>query len=97
MRKYQKIWERLKDKRTCFVEVHKLISSRVVKAVIKEKDNDAAFKLANSLDKPVIAIKRILLVDRKTVRLEFTLKQRYGLVPLQSPEKVQLEPESVGL
>jgi hypothetical protein len=97
MRKYQKIWELIKDNKHCYVEVHSLIASRVVKAVIKEKDGDVGFKLANPLDKPYLAIERITLARKELVRLEFRLKQRYGLVPLQRPEVVQLQPEEIDL
>ena len=97
MRKYQKIWELIKDNKRCCVEVHRLIAARVIKAVIKEKDGDVGYKLANPLDKPYLTIDRIQLANKSLVRLEFSLKQRYGIVPLQKPEAVQLQPEEVGL
>lgn len=98
MRKYQKIWELLKDRKACCVEVHRLIAPRVVKAVIKEKDADKAFKLVNPLERPYLAIERIALVDGKHIRLQFTLKQRYGLADIVKPGKaVNLTPEEVGL
>jgi len=83
MRKYQQIWEKLKDRYICNVEVHKLIAARVVKAVIKEKNNDVAFKLANSHDKLYLAIQRLRLADGKHIRIEFRLKKRYGLEDVQ--------------
>lgn len=79
MRKYQGIWERLKERNSCTVEVHRLIVARVVKAVIKEKNNDVAFKMANPLDKLYLSIRRIKLADGRNYRIEFKLKQRYGL------------------
>lgn len=82
MRKYEGIWHKLKHEYKCTLQVHKLIVARVVKAVIKEKDKDLAFKMANDKDKLYLAIKRIELADKKHVRIEFRLKQRYGLVPI---------------
>lgn len=81
-RKYQQIWQRLKSSKdlTCTVQVHRLIVARVVKAVIKEKDMDAAFKIANEKSPLRLAVERISLADGKHVRIEFKLKQRYGLV-----------------
>lgn len=75
-RKYQPVWNRLKESvnNTCFVQVHKLIVARVVKAVIKEKDKDLVFKMANDKNPCRLAIKRIPLSDGKHIRVEFTLK-----------------------
>jgi hypothetical protein len=81
-RRYEPIWERIKSQHFCAIEVHKLIVSRTVKAVIKEKDRDVAFKMANDKDKLFLAIKRIELADKKHIRIEFRLKQRYGLLPI---------------
>jgi hypothetical protein len=67
-----------------------LIVSRVVKAVIKEKDTDVAFKMANPLDKPYLSMQYDELVDGKTVLITFRLKQRYGLVSLKQPEEIEL-------
>lgn len=79
-RKYQAIWQRLKNSSTlaCTVEVHRLIVARVVKAVIKEKDMDVAFKLANEKSPLRLTVERIPLADKRHVRIEFKLKQRYG-------------------
>jgi hypothetical protein len=82
LRKYETIWRELKIKQKCTVQVHKLIVSRVIKGVIKEKDLDVSYKMANDKDKLYLAIKRIPLADNKHVRIEFRLKQRYGLVTI---------------
>lgn len=89
MRKYQPLWNRLKESVThvCTVEVHRLIVARVVKAVIKEKDMDSIFKMANEKNPVRLAIKRIPLADRKHVRIEFSLVARYGL------DEIRKEPE----
>jgi hypothetical protein len=55
----------------------------VVKAVIKEKNEDTAFKIANEISPLKLTIKRIALADKRHVRLEFKLKQRYGLVAIK--------------
>lgn len=78
MRKYQPLWDRLKEsvEHKCTVQVHRLIVARVVKAVIKEKDMDVAFKMANERN-PVRLVKRVLeLADKKHCRIEFQLVSR---------------------
>lgn len=44
MRKYQPIWEQIKQKGSCKVAVPKPLHRRVIRGVIKEKDEDIAFK-----------------------------------------------------
>lgn len=87
-RKYQPLWERLKESPdyTLFVQVHRLIVARVVKAVIKEKDLDLAFKLANKHNPVRLAVETKELADKKHVRIEFRLKSR-GL------DDIRKEPE----
>lgn len=92
MRKYQPLWDKLKNSKDhkCIVEVHRLITSRVVKAVIKEKDQDLAFKMANEKN-PVRLVKKIIpLADGKHVRIEFQLKATYGLDVIRKPEEIEL-------
>lgn len=86
MRKYQPLWIKLKDSQIhkCTVQVHRLIVARVVKAVIKEKDMDLGFKLANESNPVRLAVKRIPLADKKHVRIEFELKPRYGLADIRN-------------
>lgn len=45
IRKYQPIWQVLKDKSICEVAAHTNLHRRIIKAVIKEKYNDLKFKL----------------------------------------------------
>lgn len=80
-RKYQELWDKIKssESHTCTVEVHRLIVARVTKAVIKEKNQDTAFKMANEKNPVDLKIKRIKLADNKHFRIEFRLKPRYGL------------------
>jgi len=87
-RKYQPVWVRLKESKNhiCVVEVHRLIVARVVKAVIKEKDMDLAFKMANEHNPVRLAVRRIPLAGGKQVRIEFELKSR-GL------DEIRKEPE----
>lgn len=82
-RKYEPIWNNIKKDGSCNVQVHKLISGRTVKAVIKEKNQDLAFKMANDRDKLFLSIRRIKLADNKHIRIEFKLKQTYGLVDVK--------------
>jgi hypothetical protein len=76
-RKYQALWDRIKnsESHTCTVEVHRLIVARVVKAVIKEKDVDTVFKMANEKNPAQLAIKRIPLADKKHIRIEFRAQE----------------------
>jgi len=62
------------------------VAARVVKAVIKEKDQDTVFKMANESNPVRLAIKRIALADDKHIRLEFSLVSR-GL------DDIRTEPE----
>jgi hypothetical protein len=93
-RKYQPLWDRLKDSskgHRCTVQVHKFLISRVIKAVIKEKNMDLAFKMANEKN-PARLVKRIIaLADNKHVRIEFELKCTHGLADIKS----ELELEDV--
>ena len=91
-RKYQAIWERLKRSQACAVGVHKAIVARVIKAVIKEKYNDTAFRLANANSAELIRlrIKKIKLGDGKHTRVEFRLTQRFGLEDIKTIEEIEL-------
>jgi hypothetical protein len=75
MREYQPIWDRIKrrDKVTIQVPAAWLIS-RVVKAVIKEKDMDIAFKAINR-EKFRLRVVR----EPEKLRVTFHLIQRLGL------------------
>lgn len=91
-RKYQSVWERLKtavDKR-CIVEVHKLIVDRVCKAVVKEKDIDTAFKLANKDDPVQLRIKRLPSAKEKHFMVEFKLRQRFGISAIKKESEIEL-------
>ena len=48
MRKYQPIWEELKQNFTASIRADKAAHSRIIKAVRKEKDNDTPWKLLMS-------------------------------------------------
>lgn len=50
MRKYQPVWNILKTKKVCTLEVLPALVARVKKGVIKEKDQDTVFKLLNDHD-----------------------------------------------
>lgn len=90
LRKYEPVWMDLKKKKSCIVQVHRLIAPRVVKAVIKEKNMDVAFKMANDKDRLSLKIRRIELADKKHIRIEFRLVQRFGLVEIRQAEEIEL-------
>ena len=48
MRKYQPIWERIKATGSCKVAVPKPLHRRVIRGVIKEKDEDHGFKVLDA-------------------------------------------------
>jgi hypothetical protein len=50
MRKYQPIWQALKDHNTCTVSAPKHLHRRIIKAVIKEKDMDTLYKFQHAED-----------------------------------------------
>lgn len=74
-RTYQDLWETIREKRHALVEVHPARIDRVVKAVMKEKSQDYAFKLLNTHDSFRLEIIR----DRSKGVIEFKLKAKYGL------------------
>lgn len=76
LRKYQKIWMTIKTKMICEIECHPVIWARVKKGVIKEKDQDLAFKIINDTDSLFLKIE----YDAKTQRGKFVLKQRLGIM-----------------
>lgn len=49
-RKYQEIWEMVKSRGFCLVEVKPFLVPRVKKAVLKEKDEDLGFKFESGED-----------------------------------------------
>lgn len=75
MRKYQAIWEKIKKEKKCIVVAPAIVHARIVKAVIKEKYSDAAFKLCNTHDYFYLTH----VSDRKANKITFTLHQRLGL------------------
>ena len=74
-RKYQPIWNEIKQKKKCSVSAHPLLFKRIIKAVVKEKDRDLAFKIANDLDSLYLDITR----DEEKHLITFRLKQRIGI------------------
>lgn len=50
LRKYQPIWNRIKNRETCLLAVEAYMVPRVRKAIKKEKNIDLGFKLLNSDD-----------------------------------------------
>lgn len=79
LRKYESIWNRIKNSRgkSCSVEVHPAMVARVRKAVIKEKYNDAVFKIEKENDYWFLKIV-VSKIDRKISRMTFRLKARLG-------------------
>lgn len=78
MRRYQPIWERIKKSGVCKVSVPAPLQERVIKAVKKEKDIDAAYQFLLSED-----CKRARLQITRTQSLvEFKLIVSIGLSDL---------------
>ena len=44
MRKYEPIWNKLKDKGTAYLTAPEVLHARIIKAVTKEKYNDDLFR-----------------------------------------------------
>lgn len=74
-RKYQPIWDRIKQNGSCTVEVEPFILARVKKAIIKEKNKDVGFKVLNTHDNFFLEFE----YDKEKKRLKTTLKQTIGL------------------
>lgn len=74
-RKYSPIWERLKAKGKAVLECNALGFKTIKKGVIKEKDKDIGFKVAN--DKENFRLK--ITYDPATQRATFILKATFGL------------------
>lgn len=72
MRRYQVIWNALKQDKHCTITVHPALHARVIKAVIKEKDMDIGYKLtAISEDERCYQMK--LSYKREGARIKFFL------------------------
>jgi hypothetical protein len=84
MRMYQPIWERLKQKDRVVLVVEPFMVKRVKKAVIREKDSDTAFKLANKH-----------LQDRFILRFEYLPEQKHLIVVLK--QSIGLEDKVITL
>lgn len=79
-RLYAPIWLELKAKKICIIEANPILFARIIKAVIKEKDQDKGFKLeASDLgeypDKWRLKVKKLV----KEKKIEFRLKRSLGL------------------
>jgi hypothetical protein len=48
MRKYQPIWEKIKEKGCCKIAAPKELHRRTIRGVIKEKDEDIGFKILSA-------------------------------------------------
>lgn len=46
-RKYEPIWNKIKEVGKCKIEAHPAFHARIIKAVTKEKLNDITFKVEN--------------------------------------------------
>lgn len=73
--KYRPIWIKIKKTGKATVSAHPLLFRRICKAVIKQKDLDLAFKVANDFDSFKLHIHR----DVEKHQITFVLKQRIGI------------------
>lgn len=76
-RKYQAIWDKLKLKKECKIEVPPTYSERVKKAVIKEKDKDRIFKLEEDIKGNVWRLETVY--SRETNVMSFRLVNRWDV------------------
>lgn len=76
MRKYEQIWQQIKKRDKCVVQiVHPALVERVKKGVIKEKDRDLGFKVMNDVE----PFRLEIAYDRETQQMSFKLTQRLGM------------------
>ena len=80
-RTYSPIWNTIKRKKLCIIEVHPAIAARVRKGVISEKYKDTSFKFVNDNDEVYLKI-TTEKISLNIMRIKFELKQRIGLEPL---------------
>ena len=73
MRKYEPIWLQLKEHRQASVIVAPAMQARVIKAVIKEKDMDVAYKYLTAERHEAYK----LCYTKKDNLVQFTLKREY--------------------
>lgn len=59
MRKYRPIWDELKNKGHCVITTHVKLHSRIVKAVVGEKDRDVGFKIRKAEDGKKVILKHV--------------------------------------
>lgn len=75
-RAYQDLWETIRDKEDIIqIECHPKLMNRIIKAVMKEKLNDLAFKLLNTHDSFRLEIKK----DEEKGVVSFKLKAKLGI------------------
>lgn len=76
-RAYQELWETIRDNNLLpiTIECHPELMDRIIKAVMKEKLNDLAFKLMNTHDTFKLEIVR----DREKGIVSFKLKAKLGI------------------
>lgn len=72
MRQYQPIWEQIKLNLSCDISAHRAHHLRIIKAVVKEKDMDIAYKMER-LDS---YSKAILTSKKEGAVIKFTLTIR---------------------
>lgn len=78
--KYRPIWDRIKKNGKATVSAHPLLFRRICKAVIKQKDLDLAFKVANDFDNFKLQIHR----DADKHQITFVLKQKIGIEDMKN-------------
>lgn len=75
-RAYQTLWETIRDKEDIIqIKCHPKLMNRIIKAVMKEKLNDLAFKLLNTHDSFRLEIKK----DEEKGVVSFKLKAKLGI------------------
>ena len=75
MRKYQQIWERLKQKQEAYITAPEEVHASIKKAVIKEKYQDINFKFECSQ----LSKRAKLIIQIKGTIIKFTLHYSIGV------------------
>lgn len=74
MSRYSPIWEALKANKICHTAVPPKLHKRVIKAVIRTKDEDTIFKLESSLAHKKYTLEYKVTASMITFKLKETLK-----------------------
>lgn len=87
MRKYESAWIELKNNGTVRIAAHRSLHRRIIKAIIKEKDIDLAFKLSCAEK----YVKTAICYSRNTSVITFNLKKFSTIMYGPSAKKFDMQ------